>query len=618
MPDAAVVPTAERNPPVDYAVAVWLGTPKEEIERGLREGWIRRPGVDLRAWTEERDGLAIVSPPAPDEVTDSSSAESPALDARARIETLLRRLDPALEARTFADAWNEAGADDATRSRRFVDFLARALDVRQDDASDSSSQLAALEQAADGIRTTARFLRLDGMTGRELEQLAATEGGVRLALAEHSPWAFTGDRELARLGDASGRYDRFDPDSGEQLLSDAWLGDRARHAAWRSAAAAGRPLEVPGDGWRFIDRAAGDAVSVELKGTADGPVHQVIFARDDGDRVTGGADTDRIHGGRGDDVLRGRAGDDLLEGDAGDDALLGGSGRDRVAGQQGNDELDGGSGDDQLDGGSGDDELSGGRGDDLLRGGTGMDTYRFDGGDGADTIEDDGGIVIVDDVTISGTMSRDGEDWISADGRFRFVLEGEGEDANTLVIREAAAAAEGSAQATVRIAAWTPGSFGISLADADEADAGEEGPDNEYAEGNGDQREEDARETEAESNDASGDTAAALALPPTPPNVSSILSDAFEALSLVDAGTVARALDEWSPPAPPDIGVASDSTVGVTSADLGDALAEAAGEADSDGSAGPITLDPWFEPSAPRLEDGGPKAPPDPVLRRVT
>ena len=204
------------------------------------------------------------------------------------------------------------------------------------------------------------------------------------------------------------------------LLSDAWLGDRARHAAWRNAEAAGRPLEVDGDGWRFIDRAAGDSVSVELEGTGDRPVNQVIFARDDGDRVNGGAVTDRIHGGRGDDILRGRGGDDLLEGGAGDDALQGGSGRDHIAGQQGDDELDGGAGDDRLEGGSGDDELSGDRGDDVLQGGAGVDTYRFEGGDGVDTIEDDGGVVIVDDVAIAGTMRSNGDGWISSDGRFHF------------------------------------------------------------------------------------------------------------------------------------------------------------------------------------------------------
>jgi RTX calcium-binding nonapeptide repeat (4 copies) len=490
--------------------------------------------------------------------------------------------------------------------------------VRQDDTSDSTAQLLALEQAADGLNTTARFVRLDGMTGRELERLAATQGGVRRALAEHSPWAFTGDRELARLGDRAGRYDRFDPDTGEPLLSDAWLGDRARHAAWRHAAAAGRPLEVAGDGWRFIDRAAGDAVSVELKGSEDRHVHQVIFARADGDRVTGGASTDRIHGGRGHDILRGRAGDDLLEGDAGNDALHGGSGQDVVAGQQGDDELDGGAGNDRLDGGSGDDELSGGRGDDRLRGGTGVDIYRFELGDGADTIEDDGGVVIVDDVSITGTMRSDGDRWISADGRFHFMLESEGEGGNTLVIREAAGAAEGLAQGTVRIASWTPGSFGITLADDAHAQASEDGPDSEHAPVSGDQRDEAAQGSDAEAGDTSGGTAAANTLPPAPSSASSLLPDVFEALSLVDTTAVAQALDEWSLPAPPDIGVAADSTIGVTSADVGDALAEAVGEAESDSGAGSVTLDPWFVPSAPPLSDGGPKSPPDLVMRRVS
>jgi RTX calcium-binding nonapeptide repeat (4 copies) len=618
MPEAAVVPIAGGNPPVDYAVAVWLGTPQEEIERGLREGWIRRPGVDLRAWTEERADAAIASPPAPGETADPDSSESTLLGSRERIEALLRRLDPGLEASTFADAWNEAGTDEVTRSRRFVDFLSRTLNVRQDEASDASSQLSALEQTTEGVRATARFVRLDGMTGRELERLAATEGGVRRALAEHSSWAFTGDRELVRLGDAAGRYDRFDPDSGEQLLSDAWLGDRARHAAWRSAAATGQPLEVAGDSWRFVDRAAGDAVSIQLEGKAGRPVHQVIFARDDGDRVTGDAGTDRIHGGRGDDILRGRAGDDLLEGDAGHDALHGGSGHDIVAGQQGDDELDGGAGDDRVEGGSGNDELSGGRGDDLLRGGTGMDSYRFERGDGADTIEDDGGIVIVDDVPIAGTMHREGEGWISADGRFHFMLESEGAGGSTLVIRESAAAAGGSEQATVRIAAWTSGSFGISLADADESDSGEDDSDPETNEGGRDEDEESARETGTASNDASSGARAALAQPPTPSNAPLLPPDLFEALPLVDTLTVAQALDEWSLPAPPDVGTAVQSTIGVTSADLGDALSEAAGDAESDGGTGSLVLDRWFEPSQPRLDDGGLKAPPDLVLRRMS
>ena len=163
MPEAAVVPIADRNPPVDYAVAVWLGTPKEEIEKGLREGWIRRPGVDWRAWTEEREGVAsdgasvgtIASPPLPDTATDSPSSESPSPDTRTRIEALLRRLDPARQARTFADAWNEAGADDAMRTGRFIDFLGRALNAPQDVASELTTQLESLEQTAGAMHASA-------------------------------------------------------------------------------------------------------------------------------------------------------------------------------------------------------------------------------------------------------------------------------------------------------------------------------------------------------------------------------------------------------------------------------------------------------------------------------
>ena len=604
MPQASVDPRSERNPPVDYAVAVWLGTPKDEIERGLREGWIRRPGFDVTAMS--------------DEPADDSTLP----DVRARIAALLRRLDPALPSQTFDAAWHEAGSDEATRARCLADFLGRALNVRGESASDLAQRLASLERAAEGIDTGARFVRFDGMTGRELEQLAMTDGSVRGALAEHSPWALAGSRELNRLGDASGRYDRFDPDTGEQLLTDAWLGDRARHSAWRSAASSGRPLEVEGDGWRFVDRAAGDAVAIELRGLADRPVHQVIFARDDGDRVTGSAATDRIHGGAGDDLLRGRAGDDLLEGGAGSDALQGGSGRDLVAGQQGADELDGGAGDDRLEGGSGSDELVGGRGDDLLRGGSGLDSYRFEAGDGSDTIDDDGGVVIIDDVTIAGTMRRHGDGWVSADSRFEFALEDGGSNTRTLLIRAAEGAGEGDSRTTVRIANWTAGAFGISLADSDESDASEDEEDEQDEDASGavipmPPRQGDSGGDEGEDAGADSGTDAALASLLPPPNASGRTTGLFEALPVVDLQAVSQALDAWSPPAPPDIDSVANGPVGITLADLGDALSESGGEADADGGTGPIALDAWFPALPARAIDLAPRSPPDSVFPRL-
>src|SRR5688572_14214021 len=417
--------TSQRNPPVDYVVAAWLGTPKEEIARGLREGWIRPPqGVDVRAWMEERGFAAlgeaasesVPSPPSPDEIEGDEPRADEVPDARARLESLLRRIDPGLQAQTFSDAWNEAGADDESRAQRLAGFVAGELRISVDASAALTAQLGQLEDAAQNLAVDARFVRLAGHSGRALENLAAGDGGVRRALAEHSPWAIAGARELARLADPAGRYDRFDADTGELLLTDAWLGDRARHAAWRHAAVAGDPLGVDGDGWRFVDRAAGDDVSVTLEGSSGArPMNQVIFARDGGDRISGGAGTDRMHGGHGDDMLRGRSGDDLVEGGAGDDVLQGGSGRDHIAGQQGDDELDGGNGNDRLDGGSGDDELSGDRGDDLLLGGSGNDVYRFESGDGVDTIDDAAGVVIFDDTSVAGTMARRGDGWVSAD-----------------------------------------------------------------------------------------------------------------------------------------------------------------------------------------------------------
>ena len=51
----AVETGENRNPPIDYVVAAWLGMPDREVARGLQEGWIRAPaGVDARRWAEQR------------------------------------------------------------------------------------------------------------------------------------------------------------------------------------------------------------------------------------------------------------------------------------------------------------------------------------------------------------------------------------------------------------------------------------------------------------------------------------------------------------------------------------------------------------------------------------
>ncbi len=72
------------------------------------------------------------------------------------------------------------------------------------------------------------------------------------------------------------------------------------------------------------------------------------------------------------------------------ETFYGGAGDDTVWAGEGNDTLCGEEGNDTLHGGNGNDILTGGAGDDLLHGEEGNDTYRFDKGDGNDTIYDYG------------------------------------------------------------------------------------------------------------------------------------------------------------------------------------------------------------------------------------
>ncbi|WP_417544871.1 calcium-binding protein [Marinobacter sp.] len=154
-----------------------------------------------------------------------------------------------------------------------------------------------------------------------------------------------------------------------------------------------------------------------------------LYGGKDADELSGGSGADLLSGGEGDDVLHGGSGDDTLNGDEGNDVLFGDGGLDTLSGGSGNDELygtgqlsggdgndylegqgvlDGGAGNDEIRGqgsdtllgGSGDDILvantdpwqetsnilEGGIGNDQLFGSYGNDTYRFNLGDGQDTL----------------------------------------------------------------------------------------------------------------------------------------------------------------------------------------------------------------------------------------
>lgn len=176
----------------------------------------------------------------------------------------------------------------------------------------------------------------------------------------------------------------------------------------------------------------------------------VTFRLLDGDdTITTGNGRDVLYGGNGADVLNSGGGDDLLIGGAGGDTLDGGAGSDtasyiestaavtvdlgavggpstsggdaagdtlinieNVHGSAHNDTLtgdldgnllSGGAGNDVLSTGDGDDTLSGGSGDDILRGGMDDDIYRFSIGGDLDTVEDEGLVEEIQQVTVTYT-----------------------------------------------------------------------------------------------------------------------------------------------------------------------------------------------------------------------
>ena len=143
------------------------------------------------------------------------------------------------------------------------------------------------------------------------------------------------------------------------------------------------------------------------------------------DTLRGGAGADTLYGGRGNDILEGGADGDTFDGGGGSDTIsyagyVGDAPTDGVSvnlnrntfskgdaegdsiaagalgsvenliGSAGNDNLSGDAGVNKLTGGLGDDYLYGDAGDDILEGGGGTgDSYVFEGGYGADTIQGD-------------------------------------------------------------------------------------------------------------------------------------------------------------------------------------------------------------------------------------
>lgn len=473
-------------PPVAFVVAVWLGMPREEILRGLGEGWIAAPPGSPPGWTPAAwsasgpvDGGAAADAAGGLTTTDPQDHEGELMrNERARVHGWLRALDPSLTETAFASLWQRAGADDEARGAAWTSRLAGMLLGADAEGGDvGATPVEAIDRAVLDPANRTTLLDLASTPGAQLSGLAREDVGVRHALALLDDVAFTGNRRLAGLADPDGALDRFDAETGDTQRSDAWIDDRARFVAWRQHAASGGTTTIPGeDAWSFVDHGQRDAEGQpsHLDLAAAGGAtrnHRVVFGSAEADVIAGGDASDRIHGDAGDDRIRGGAGNDLIEGGRGDDALAGGRGDDDLAGGRGDDDLDGGAGADRLDGGTGGDTLTGGRGNDLLAGGRGDDTYLVDSGDGFDTIVDADGLgrIVVDDRVLSVASGAENGSWRSPDGAVTFRFSGDARQGGELAITVGAGEASGGTGQTIRVRGFRNGDLGLRFGDGSAA-----------------------------------------------------------------------------------------------------------------------------------------------------
>jgi Ca2+-binding RTX toxin-like protein len=142
------------------------------------------------------------------------------------------------------------------------------------------------------------------------------------------------------------------------------------------------------EAFRFADGSVirlGD-ISSTLVGTSES---DIIIGTSAADFIVGGAGNDTIRGLGGDDFGFGDSGDDLVAGDEDNDFVLGGTGNDQVIGGSGADTAFGDDGNDYVYGGNGSDIVVGGQGDDEVVGGSGDDIFKYQRGDGRDTLMDE-------------------------------------------------------------------------------------------------------------------------------------------------------------------------------------------------------------------------------------
>ncbi|MCA3027797.1 MAG: hypothetical protein ING66_04280 [Rhodocyclaceae bacterium] len=383
---------------------------------------------------------------------------------RAVLANLFGKLDPTLSRESFDAIFVRAGTTEAQALETLFKSLRKLL-LNASDAinpADVREMNAALLAAIDG-GARGRIVSLGSLTVDALGTLLGNDIGARYSLNNALPFALTGNAAIYEPHNRDNSLNKFDPNTGERLMSDAYLRDRASYFAVRLAAGPGTAtVDVDGtQSWTFDDRRATGARLNASAVNAERAGNRMTFGNDEeaGEMIAGGNGNDRLYGGGGDDTMRGGAGDDYLEGGRGNDYLVGGRGDDTIEGGSGEDELDGGFGNDKLVGGAGADDLTGGKGDDRMEGGDGFDAYNIESGDGIDSILDsDGkGTVLLDGKALAGAMMYQGGVWKSDDGSMSFAFAGDPIEGGTLTVT--------TATNTIKIHQFRNGMLGMIFGD---------------------------------------------------------------------------------------------------------------------------------------------------------
>jgi Ca2+-binding RTX toxin-like protein len=190
---------------------------------------------------------------------------------------------------------------------------------------------------------------------------------------------------IERADGYSGRgLELYDPQTGEGIITEQWIVDRAQMLARLISRTNGSYGENTLQKSSYSDLATGKQAPM-----ATGVSNPLVVFGDDGGRsFGGGTNADHLHGGKGNDSISGLAGNDNIEGGHGNDSLTGGDGNDALYGM------------------ADDDVLVGGKGNDSLIGGEGNDRYQFSSGDGIDEIVDTGidGQILINGLPIPALM----------------------------------------------------------------------------------------------------------------------------------------------------------------------------------------------------------------------